>query len=275
MRTRAYGGRGEQGVAQGSGRDGRRLRVGERRHEPGFHLFWQGFLGDDDDACRSRGKHRADVADGHDGAAPGAGHLRATDPGPVGDVGLRRCASPRRRRAAPSRPDSRCADRQSAGRAEAARRATRSGPMSCSRDAGRAGSPAGQARGWPAGRATARRATRPGAVARSPGRHRRRRRPGARQSAGSIDASQSQNATNSAPAARSPAWQAAPYPRVAHGTTSAPSERAIAADPSDEPLSTTIARACRRHSRQDPGQRAGLVQARQHDVDERLHASPR
>ena len=48
--------------------------------------------------------------------------------------------------------------------------------------------------------------------------------------------------TTSALAARSPVQQAAPNPRAGSSTTSAPCARAIAADPSREPLSTTIGR---------------------------------
>ncbi|CAM5347896.1 hypothetical protein SMICM304S_06748 [Streptomyces microflavus] len=60
--------------------------------------------------------------------------------------------------------------------------------------------------------------------------------------AASSEPSQSQKQTNSASAASSPAWQAAPNPRRSSVTTLAPRERAISADPSVEPLSTTIAR---------------------------------
>jgi hypothetical protein len=48
--------------------------------------------------------------------------------------------------------------------------------------------------------------------------------------------------TISAVAASSPAWQAAPKPRLGSSTTTAPSDRAIRAEPSVDPLSTTIAR---------------------------------
>lgn len=61
-------------------------------------------------------------------------------------------------------------------------------------------------------------------------------------SVGSSEASASQNATIGAVAAASPAAQAAPKPRCGSVTTTAPSSRAMAAEPSRDPLSTTIAR---------------------------------
>ncbi len=48
--------------------------------------------------------------------------------------------------------------------------------------------------------------------------------------------------TTSELAAVSPAKQAAPKPRCGSSTTSAPSRAAISADPSVDPLSTTIGR---------------------------------
>src|SRR5882757_1690061 len=61
-------------------------------------------------------------------------------------------------------------------------------------------------------------------------------------SPGSSEPSQSQKQTTSAVAASSPAWQAAPKPRTGSLTTYAPSSAATCAEPSVEPLSTTIAR---------------------------------
>ena len=61
-------------------------------------------------------------------------------------------------------------------------------------------------------------------------------------SRGCSDASPSMKHTTSVRAARRPAQHAAPKPRAGSLTTWAPSARAMAADPSPEPLSTTIAR---------------------------------
>ena len=85
--------------------------------------------------------------------------------------------------------------------------------------------------------------------------------------AGSSEASQSQKQTMSAVAASSPAWQAAPKPRRGSWTTVAPRSRAMSAEPSVEPLSTTIARQPARDAVQHPGQRLGLVQTGQDDID--------
>ena len=59
---------------------------------------------------------------------------------------------------------------------------------------------------------------------------------------GSIDASQSMKHTTSDSARCSPAKQAAPKPRRGSETTTAPSPRASSAEPSVDPLSTTIGR---------------------------------
>ena len=243
------------------------------RVQSGLHLAGQRLLRDDDERGHRRALAREQprhVADRGDRAADRAGHLRAADARRVRRVDLGDAPAGRVARAAPSRAGSRCGGRAGRGRAAPRRRAARIGPRSCSRRPGRAPDQERRARGWRSARAAARR---PRVVG--------RRRPSTRsaspastgsttsgRSAGSIDASASQNATIGAVAASSPACAAEPKPRRG----SRHHDRAVRAR---RRRPSRRSSRCRRRSRgsrrgsrdEHPGQRRRLVEAREDDVD--------
>ena len=150
------------------------------------------------------------------------------------------------RRAAPSRPGSRCAGRRSA---DASRRFAPRDPERpdvAQVHAGAAAHPAGQLEvGQPrvqAARPRGRSARRRPTTRSAPCPQQRRRTRSA--SAGSSEASQSHTATNSAVAASQAGMAGGAVPALrAVDHESRRARRAISADPSVEPLSTTIARA--------------------------------
>ncbi len=143
-------------------------------------------------------------------------HLQRVAAAPVGDAEGEQVG-------APGRPQ----------RAEVAQ--PQSGAAAQQQGEGRVAGPGVRRPGAPAARAAARPSTRSAAPERISSTN-------GTASAGSSEASQSQKQTNSAVAAVSPAWQAAPKPRRVSRTTVAPSSRATRSEPSVEPLSTTIAR---------------------------------